>query len=396
MAVRTFFLLSSVATLPLWSQSTLTSVEMRGLQRLPKAAVIEAAGLKLRQPITKAEYDGACNRLLKTGLIEACEYSFINSPAGQAVDFKLKETPASMKASISVPGATEAELWEWLRKNEPLVTPEIPDNDDATQFYVRAVERFLSAKGGSGGVKADIQTDLGTKQTSLRFRPEKLDRITGVTFTGATAVDATVLKQAVERVARDRGFLESDFRELLALNATPLFERQGYLAVRYANVERSPTGEVRVTVEQGPLYRFGRTSTRDLKPGALANWMEVLKAGDRLAQAAREEGYLQARAKIDRKLQPNQTVDVEIAVDRGPLFRFGELRITGLDPSTVARIKPLWKLAGGAPMRESYPATFLKEATDAGLLGTRSFDASIRIEPRPGSQDIVDVVLAFK
>lgn len=373
------------------AQTVVQKVEVKGVPPAIAKALIGEAGLPAAKAMTKASYDEACNRLIRTGFIQGCAYRFTEN----TVEFDVKEVPRTMKAVITLPGVKEEELWAWMSANEPLVQRVMPENDDATQFYIRAVERYARLKGMPSDISPGVHTDLERKQTSLRFRPSTLVPINGVVFEGVTAVDLEPLKNRIEKVAKGQGFFEPDFRLLLLQNITPEFEKLGYLGLSYPSVSVDGGGVVRVSVKQGPVYRFGNVP-QPLTPGGIADWSKVQALASEKEKAARDQGYLNARTSVRRDLKNDQTADIEVIVDRGPLARFGELRFSGIDPSTEERLRREWKLRKGDALRESYPYEFLKDVSDGGLLGRRSLDLSVRFEPRPGFSDIVDLHIVFK
>jgi outer membrane protein assembly factor BamA len=119
--------------------------------------------------------------------------------------------------------------------------------------------------------------------------------------------------------------------------------------VKFVSVTTQPVSPTAVAVstqiEEGIAYRLGDVrvagegvdsaallKAAKLPIGKLANWKET-RAGVAEAQGLlRRDGYLRAVALPERSFRNDTgTVDLVIEVTRGPQFRFGQLRIRGLD-----------------------------------------------------------------
>ena len=158
-----------VLALLLWQTASFDvgKIDVNGLQRLKTADVLASIGVREGARAGKAEFDAACRRLVETGLFAGCNWKYVPvSQTSVAMTFDLTEAPAEQTVRLRVPGASDTEVWSWLRTNEPLAQPKMPVSDDAVQFYAAAVQRYLKRK-----VVPSIDTNLETKETTLVFRP---------------------------------------------------------------------------------------------------------------------------------------------------------------------------------------------------------------------------------
>jgi outer membrane protein assembly factor BamA len=76
-------------------------------------------------------------------------------------------------------------------------------------------------------------------------------------------------------------------------------------------------------------------------------------------------------------------------------FTFGELTIKGLPAFTERRVRTLWTIAPGDPIKASTADDFISEVFEAKIVPVEFQDASARTEPRPNS-DIADITITFK
>ena len=142
-------LLLLLSTALAWAQG----VNLEGTQRLSDAALINVAGLQIGTPPTKSSLDAACNRLVKTGLLDSCQYQMDS----RGVVFQVREAKADQEARITIPNVDSEKMWAWMETHQPLVQKRMPGNDDAIAFYAAAVQRYLKASGLPSDIKPDIR-----------------------------------------------------------------------------------------------------------------------------------------------------------------------------------------------------------------------------------------------
>ena len=125
-------------------------------------------------------------------------------------------------------------------------------------------------------------------------------------------------------------------KRLLDLNIRPLYEDAGRLNVRFPEV-KAQGGAVTVRVDEGPVYKLGQVKATgiDVQPqlpvGEVANWRKIVDTLDALGKSLRNQGYLEAKYKVNRELKDNGTVDVQADYTRGKQFVFGNAQARGPD-----------------------------------------------------------------
>ena len=129
--------------------------------------------------------------------------------------------------------------------------------------------------------------------------------------------------------------------------------------------------------------------------GQIANWSEIQKSLRAMEKVVKRTGFFSATAAADRSFDDAaRTLDLRIRIAKGPLYRFGELRVTGLTAAQEAIARSLWRRKPGDPYDYLYAGEFfqsLAAATD--LRAFKKYDAIVR--PAPG-EHVMDMTLVFE
>jgi outer membrane protein assembly factor BamA len=378
----------------LW-QSTfqVVKIDIQGLSRFQPEAVLTTVALKANSEVGKTDLDAVCQKLIVSGLFEGCNWKYApTSSTGGTLTLDLKEAPAPQTVRLTIPGVSDEQLWSWLAQNEPLVQRKMPSSDEAAKFYTDAIRRYLKQD-----LASSVDTNLNTHETTIVFRPANLPSIQSIKFEGAQAIDAATLEKKLAPIAQGTPFTEYDLNHLLDLNIRPLYEETGRLNVKFSNI-KAEGGAVTIHVDEGKVYKFGRVKATgvDAQPqltaGDVAQWSKVQEALDAIGKTLRNEGYLEATYKVTRDLKEDGTVDINADYTRGNQSVFGKLKLSGLNPTQESMVRPLWTLAPGAPMNESYVDDFVKAAFTK--LGPEFSGVASQTEPSGGN--VVDVSITFR
>lgn len=127
---------------------------------------------------------------------------------------------------------------------------------------------------------------------------------------------------------------------------------------------------IRITVDPGQPFRFGRASIRPLAPetelpkgfatGAVAESGVVTSAVDVSIKAWREAGHAKAFVGTEEVLADHaaRRLDVDVGLSPGPRLRFGHLEIVGEDRMRERRIRKI----AGLPEGQTFSETELRRA----------------------------------
>ena len=389
---------------------TLAGIDVTGSKRLPVAAITKATRLRISQHVSKDDLEKATHTLFDTGFFTAVNYRYQTKPTPKgpawSVTFEVVEDRADTVARLDIPGFEEEKLRQDLKLADGLLDVHLPSNEQAADYYRRAIEDFLTKAGHPHKLDVSTAVDFTTRQIQTVFIPSDLPEVTEVRFEGNQVVDTERLQAATARLIVGGKHSERELRSVIELNLRPLYEEGGYLTVAFPSVKLAGSAAA-VQVVEGPLWTLGRVSLNGdalpsepmLKAGAFAegkpaNWKLFLECVTKMEKVLRRDGYLGVSSKPERQFhESDRIVDVRIDVRKGQQFLFGSLELHGLTPPDEEITRPLWKLAAGAPMDEPYIDDFWHEVNQALHGSVKSM--SIQMRPHPGA-NIVDVVLTFK
>src|SRR5581483_6244332 len=108
----------------------LVTVSVEGVKTLDEKAILAVAALKPGQQVTKADFEAARKRLDETGYFQSVGYSYGPAGSGPGAGYALKlqvvEEPQLYKVMFMDLPATDAELRDLLKKNDPLFAGRAP------------------------------------------------------------------------------------------------------------------------------------------------------------------------------------------------------------------------------------------------------------------------------
>ena len=415
MRLQTLLLLFALCTGPAASQNValpLESVAIVG-SAIPQPVILEIAGLRVAAPIEKAGIEEACKKLQDSGLFATISYRYAPGPKkGYALTLTLADQAPLTDATIDVPGADENEVWQWLSSRFHRFDRQAPQVEAGQTFLATEIERHLGSRLLHGQhLTVRIGADLNTHKLTLSFQPAVLPRVQSVAFTGNQAVDSKELGSVLNRIVADSGYTDRAFASAVELNLRPVYEEHGYYRVVLApgNPVWTDSGvSVNVAVAEGAPYRLGNVellgddlpastmlSAAQFPKGKLANWKQIQDGIWEMERIVKRTGYFEAAAAPDRSYDDAaHTLDLRIRTVKGPLYHFGEVRITGLAPNLAERAKRMWKPKLGDPYDYSYPNEFLQAFS--GTVDFRNFSKHEAVVQKGEGDHVMDINLVFE
>lgn len=355
----------------------LESVALEGTE-YPQELVLEISGLQLGSPINQQKIDDACQRLQNSGIFQSVEYRYKPGPnKGYALTLIMGDQLNLMMASIDIPGIDEADTWSWIQKKFPSFDRKVPEIPAAQEFISLTLEKHLQEKLQGQKIVTEIESDPKTGQLLISFQPRMLPRIEEMNFTGIQEFTAEELRRILARTLGTRGYLERHFRQALEVNVRRAYEERGRYRVEFPRIDASAnlqSARITTMVQEGPQFKLGKAefSGDDLpvsilqraagfKPGSIANWTEIEQKVGEAERRLKRTGFFDAVAHTEKTLHDGQnTLDITISFDRGPLFRFSELQLRGLTARQEAQARKIWKLNPGEPFDYGYANDFLQ------------------------------------
>ena len=231
---------------PAQQQFPIHSIQVEGTRFLTPAGVIKASGLQIGQKGDTPTFDAARDRLLATGYFETLGYRFKPSDNdGYDLTFDTREMSPLYNLRAEALPATAAEIAVWLKENDPLFIGRIPGTQQALDHTSRLIEQYLVSKGKPQPVAGKVVL-LGPQKYEAQFNPAAgLPNVALVSFEGNKALRSTDLQNAIAAVAFGQPYTETNFRILLDSQLGPLYEKSGYLRVKFSNFRTSPSSTVK-------------------------------------------------------------------------------------------------------------------------------------------------------
>jgi outer membrane protein assembly factor BamA len=318
---------------PLAAQNGIASITVTGNRRLSTAAILQASGLHLHQPVTKADLDKANQRLMNTGLFTAVHYR-TDDPASEHADWALTlevtEDRAPVDVRLDIPGLDEKQLWDGLQAFDGLLDRHIPAGDLAANYYQQAIESFLEKNGKPHTLARTDVGDLNTGRMELDFSPRDPVKITAIRFSGNRAVSPSALSSATARLVVGQNFGERRLREIVDLNVRPLYQTAAYLTAKFQ--VKLDAGVVQVSIDEGPRWTLGKVtlvgdglplkslrSAADFPEGRAANWQNISNAVRTMERTLSRSRYTNISTKpVPDFHEDSHVVDLRVEIRATP------------------------------------------------------------------------------
>jgi len=400
----------AIPALPQEAAFPLESVSIEG-SVIPQPAILEITGLRVNSPISKVGIQDACYKLQETGLFASVSYRYASGPKkGYALTIVLADQ-TDLAAVIDVPGTDENEIWQWLSRRFGRFNRQVPQAEAAQRYLAHEIEQHLGDKMRDQHMTVRMETDLKTRALVLSFEPEVLPRVQSVAFSGNQAVPSADLASALNGVVLNSDYTSRRFASAVDLNLRPVYEEHGYYRVQFApgGPEFKNGGvAVQLAIQEGAPYTLGKVdvdgtdlpadrmmSAAKLPIGELANWKQIQTGIWDMERVVKRTGFFEAVATPDRLYDDSAHIlNLRVRIKKGPLYRFGEIRMTGLGAELETQARASWKPKSGDPYDYAYPSEFLRAfSRSADLRGFRKIDAKTR---RGAVDHVMDIELVFE
>ncbi len=391
------------------------SLAVTGNRNYSQEQILTVAGIKVGQVAGPKDFEAARDRLAATGAFESIGFRFApgSGKKGYAVSFEVAEAGPFFAVRFEDLGVPDRELQAHLRKLDPLFGEKIPATQSLLARYAKALEELLASKGRKEQVIGRLASE-GAEPLAVVFRPATLPpSVAEVRFTGNQVVPTVTLQRAISGVAVGVRYTEKRFRELLDTSIRPLYEARGRIRVAFPQVRAEEAKDVRgvaitVAVDEGASYDLGAVRVEGgqvapeellkaagFKAGDLFNAEEIRAGVERIEKRLRRDGYMRVKSSVERRIDDQRkAVDLVIRLEPGARYRFGKLKLEGLDIHGEAAVKRLWTLKEGQPFNADYPDYFLARVREDDVFEKLGKTQAV-LEPDDAART-VDVTLRFR
>jgi outer membrane protein assembly factor BamA len=417
---------ASAASSGAGATATLRDVRADGLKSIPERQVVALSGLQSGAQAGREDLQAAADKLVQTGLFAKVKYNFQTRVDGLAVTFHLEEAQRIPAYFDNIPWFTDGELNDAIRKKIPFFDGTLPNQGGVVDDASGAVSEFLSAHGLQAAVEHQAIANPNGDGNVQQFHIEGGSlRISHLEFSDAALNTSATIQQSLSEL-KGKPYSRMAIDLFLTEQVRPVYLKQGYLRAKLGPPEIRLTGNpnqklpeqipVFVPVARGAVYHWkgvewsgnsvlsSVTLAGDLalKPGDVADGMQLEAGFDRIREEYAHVGYLDANVDPAASYDDNaHTLLYKVKISEGKPYRFGALTITGLSPAAEKRLREGWPFPqGGELFDKSIFEEFLTKLQSQphevfGNLPVH-FDKVGHWLKRDESENKVDVLLDFQ
>jgi hypothetical protein len=395
------------------AQIPVGDVQITGNQRIEGSKIVAFTGLKPGKTTNNAQLQHICQKLVDSGFFTSANFTYKPEKSGAGspyqIGFAVVEDPTLIPAVVDVEGMDPEAIWQQLSAVNPLIGPVMPDNDPAQTMYQKALDSVFSKPGHE--FRAETKREAGDILRAVTmivvFRDANAPKLTALEFEGNHGIDTETLEQALHGIVIGEPYSERELSAVVRLNLPRLYDRKGYLHAAFPKVTRvnpgAPEAIARISIDEGPCFKLGAVhlagddlpETAMLKaaafhPGKPVNWDEVTVGAEMARRVLTSSGYLKAKCETQRVFRSdNATMDLQVAVNKGPQFRLGDLLFDGLDPDHQDLISRRFEIRSGAPVDDQYVFNFQGQVRILAGRPVKRID--LHYLPHAGGSNVLDV-----
>ena len=350
----------------------LREVRSEGQKKLTEAQIAALTGLHTGTQVGRDDLQKAADKLVATGLFATVKYDFRTRTEGLTLNFHLTESPRVPAYYDNFPWFGDSELSDAIRAQLPFYDGTLPEAGGVIDTASEAIHGLLLAHKLYLPVQHQVVANPLAEGNIQQFSVEGAGlKIASLSFSDAAlASNAAVQQHLTEIVGKPYSRTAIDL--FLAEQIRPVYLKQGYLRAKLGPPEVRLSGApsaklpdqipVFVPIAAGDVYHFADAqwsgnnvisslalaSYFGLKPGAVADGMEVEAALDKIREEYGRRGYLDASVQPETSFnEATRTVFYKIAIGEGSQYHMGGWVITGISANGEQRVRGTFPMAAG-------------------------------------------------
>src|SRR5580692_2130487 len=371
--VPLLLLLPAPAQTPAPATATLHEIRTEGLKTLTEAQVTALSQLEKGSQVGKPDLQAAADRLLETGMFAKVNYTFQTRGDGLTATFQLEEAPRVPVYFDNLPWFSDSELSDAIRKKIPYFDGTLPEAGAVVDQVGDTLKELLASRQLNVTVEHELLANPLAEGNVQQFHVQGASfYIASVDFGDPSLSSSHVVQQQLAEV-QGKPFSRMTIDLFLSEQLRPFYLQQGFLRVKLGPPEVRLTGNpnqklpeqipVFVPITTGGIYRWKEvrwsgnsllssitlSSELGLKPGDVADGMQIEAGWDRAREEYGHRGYLDA--KIDPVASYDDqahTVSYAVSVNEGVQYHYNTMVLTGLSVAAEKRVQQMWPTQPGA------------------------------------------------
>ncbi len=408
---------------PTPGEGHLSKVSVTGTERFSQEAILTAIGLSAGQSITRLQMQVAADHLSAMGVFQNVRYNFRSQKDQVELVFQVEDAELLPVFFDNFPWFTDDELSAAIRAATPFYAGALPAAGSVLEAATTALQKLLPERKVSGQIRRERVGQIHTDGMMLRFSIDgPALKIGAIEFEDPiAAADAALRALAQDLVGKkySRMAVEIFVRE----QVRPLYLQRGHLRALYNRPKARFTGDpnkpladnvlVLIPIVPGPVFRWGGVTWAGnaafgakaldayvaFPAGETVNGVSVENLWETIQSEYGRLGYLEAKLlPLPRYDESQLKVNYEVRISEGPVYRMGELVITGLSPLAKRKIQEAWTLEKGAVFNSKYFEEFLASCESKKIFGDYvvHYDEVGYLLDRKPENHSVNVLLDFK
>jgi outer membrane protein assembly factor BamA len=349
----------------------LREIRAEGEKLLSEAQVAALTGLAVGSQVGRADLQAAADKLVQTGLFAKVSYNF-QTRSGVIVTYHVEESPRIPAYFDNIPWFADSELADAIHKKLPFFDGTLPEAGGVVEQAAEAIKELISSHSLEVSLEHMVIANPAGEGNVQQFRIEGAAlKIEKLEFSDTSLLASKAVQQHLSEIL-GKPYSRMTIDLFLTEAIRPVYLKQGYLRAKLGPPEVRLTGNppqklpqqipVFVPVTPGAVYHWkgarwtGNVAISEftlngllvLKPGDIADGMQIEAAWDRVREEFGHSGYL------DAKLDPTpaydesaHTVSYSVSIQEGPQYHFGKMVLTGLSPAAERKVRTAWPMAPG-------------------------------------------------
>jgi outer membrane protein insertion porin family len=349
----------------------LREVHAEGEKLLSEAQVVALTGLVVGSQVGRAELQTAADKLVQSGLFAKVSYTF-QTRTGVLATYHVEESPRIPAYFDNIPWFADSELTDAIRKRLPFFDGTLPEAGAAVDEAAEGVKELIASHGLNVSLEHLVAANLLGEGNVQQFRIEGAAlRIEKLEFSDSSLLASKAVQQHLSEIL-GKPYSRMTIDLFLTEAVRPVYLQQGYLHAKLGPPEILLTGNpsqklpeeipVFVPITPGPVYHwreahwkgnaavseFTLNTLLGLKPGDVANGMQIEAGWDRVREEFAHHGFLET--KLDAAASYDESahaVSYSVSIQEGRQYHFAKMVITGLSPAGERKVHAAWPIAAG-------------------------------------------------